>query len=88
MGGILAPWTERKYKKKAARLASARVDGDEKGDISESARGKDMRWTEGDAEPKKGEEGLRKGERYLLKDFNGLVKVSLIVCRVDDRLGK
>jgi len=32
---------------------------------NEKGKGKD---------PKKGEEGLRKGERYLIKDFNGLVK--------------
>ena len=33
-----------------------------------------MEWTEKDGTPKKGEKGLRKGERYLLKDLTGLVK--------------
>ena len=33
-----------------------------------------MHFKEGDAKPKKGEPGLRKGERYLLKDFSGVVK--------------
>ncbi|WVW81393.1 hypothetical protein I302_103385 [Kwoniella bestiolae CBS 10118] len=79
VGGIIAPWTNRHYKKKAARLAKARVEAEEKGGsddagAGESGRGADMRWTEGDPTPKKGEEGLRKGERYLLKDFSGLVK--------------
>ncbi|OCF60041.1 ABC transporter [Kwoniella mangroviensis CBS 10435] len=79
VGGIIAPWTNRRYKKKAAKLAKARVEAEEKGGsddagAGESGRGEDMRWKEGDPIPKKGEEGLRKGERYLLKDFNGLVK--------------
>ncbi|OCF41123.1 ABC transporter [Kwoniella heveanensis CBS 569] len=80
VGGIIAPWTGRKYKKKAARLAQARTAAEEKGGAEvggEGGRGDDMRWTEGDDEKKKkkGEEGLRKGERYLLKDFSGLVNV-------------
>ena len=33
-----------------------------------------MTFNEGDSKPKKGEPGLRKGERYLLKDFSGVVK--------------
>ncbi|WVF72570.1 hypothetical protein IAT40_007387 [Kwoniella sp. CBS 6097] len=78
VGGIIAPWTGRKYKKKAARLAQARNAAEEKGGAEvggEGGRGDDMRWTEGDSVPKKGEDGLRKGERYLLKDFSGLVNV-------------
>ncbi|WWD19932.1 hypothetical protein CI109_104404 [Kwoniella shandongensis] len=76
IGGIIAPWTNRKYKKKAIALASARVEGEEKGGgpSGDAARGEGMSWQEGDNEPKKGEEGLRKGERFLLKDFSGLVK--------------
>lgn len=77
VGGIIAPWTGIKYKKKAAKLAAARVDAEEKGDSGEggqSGRGKDMVWSEGDGKPGKGEEGLRKGERYLLKDFSGVVQ--------------
>ncbi|WWC85443.1 uncharacterized protein L201_000306 [Kwoniella dendrophila CBS 6074] len=77
VGAIIAPWTGRKYKKKAAKLAAARVEAEEKGGADnggESGRGDDMRWKEGDSTPGKGEEGLRKGQRYLLKDFNGVVK--------------
>lgn len=33
-----------------------------------------MAFNDGDTTPKKGEPGLRKGERYLLKDFSGVVK--------------
>ncbi|OWZ67668.1 hypothetical protein AYX14_01471 [Cryptococcus neoformans] len=67
---ILAPWLRRKYRKKAALLAAARSDlpGAEKGD------GDVMVWRPGMPMPKKGEPGLRKGERYLLKDFSGVVK--------------
>ncbi|KAK8853503.1 hypothetical protein IAR55_004210 [Kwoniella newhampshirensis] len=75
VGGIIAPWTGRKYKKKAAALASARVEGEEKGGPGgEGGRGAGMSWQEGDDEPKKGESGLRKGERFLIKDFSGVVK--------------
>lgn len=77
MGGILAPWTTRKYKKKAARLASVRVAAEEKaglGSEGESGRGEGMVGKEGDPQPGKGEPGLRKGQRYLLKDFCGLVR--------------
>ncbi|WRT63331.1 uncharacterized protein IL334_000236 [Kwoniella shivajii] len=77
VGAIIAPWTNRKYKKKAAKLAKARVEAEEKGNggqPDESGRGADMRFNEGDETPKKGQDGLRPGERYLLKDFSGLVK--------------
>lgn len=75
VGAIIAPWTGRKYKKKAQKLAAARVEGEEKGAPGgEGGRGGGMSWSEGDHEPKKGEEGLHKGERYLIKDFSGLVK--------------
>ncbi|WVR04900.1 hypothetical protein IAU60_001912 [Kwoniella sp. DSM 27419] len=72
VGGIIAPWTGRKYKKKAAKLAAARLASEDKDGADDGK--KDMMWSEGDPTPKKGEPGLRKGERYLLKDFNGLVK--------------
>lgn len=75
MGGILAPWTTRKYKKKAARLADARIELEEKGRSGgEGGRGDGMIWRQGDPTPGKKEAGLRKGERYLLKDFSGVVK--------------
>ena len=75
MGGILAPWTTRKYKKKAVRLAAARNENEEKGAPGgEGSRGDGMVWRDGVSTPAKGAEGLRKGERYLLKDFSGLVK--------------
>ncbi len=75
MGGILAPWTTRKYKKKAARLAAARTEGEETGaPRGEGGRGDGMVWRDGDPTPGKNESGLRKGERFLLKDFSGTVK--------------
>ncbi|WWC57723.1 uncharacterized protein I303_100257 [Kwoniella dejecticola CBS 10117] len=77
VGAIIAPWSNRHYKKKAAKLAKARVEAEEKGGAGEGGeggRGDDMRWKEGDPTPKKGEEGLRQGQRYLLKDFSGLVR--------------
>lgn len=75
VGGIIAPWTNIKYKKKAAKLAEARVQGEmQDGAVDQGGREKGMRWEKGDEKPKKGEPGLRKGERYLIKDFSGLVK--------------
>jgi ABC-type glutathione transport system ATPase component len=74
VGGIIAPWTNIKYAKKKARLAEARQAAEEKGGGSDGARGEDMYFKDGDKVPKKGEPGLRKGERYLLKDFSGCVK--------------
>ena len=75
LGGILFPWKARSDKKKVARLMEARVDAeDQGGDGAETGRGEGMVWSEGDSKPGKGEAGLRPGERYLLKDFSGLVK--------------
>ena len=76
IGAIIAPWTNRKYKKKKAALAAAKVAEDEQGGAGdEIARGEGMVWDEKTGkQPKKNEEGLRQGERYLIKDFNGLVK--------------
>ena len=77
MGGILAPWTGRKYKKRAIKLAEARVVHEEKGGAEvggEGGRGHDMVWTQGDTDPGKKDAGLRSGERYLVKDFSGLVR--------------
>lgn len=74
VGGIIAPWTGIKYKKKAAKLAAARAETGGGGE-GESGRTDDMVWNEKDGQKKKkGEEGLRKGERYLIKDFSGLVR--------------
>jgi hypothetical protein len=73
VGAIIAPWTGRKYKKKAARLAEARVAAMEKGG-DQGGRGEDMYWKKGDPVPGKNEPGLRKGQRYLLKEFSGVVK--------------
>lgn len=74
VGGIIAPWTNIKYAKKKARLAEARLAAEEKGGGQDGARGEDMYFKDGDKVPKKGEPGLRKGERYLLRDFSGCVK--------------
>jgi len=71
VGAIIAPWTNAKYKKKAAKLAEARVGQSEKGEA-----GGDMFWKKGDPTPGKKEPGLRKGQRYLLKNFSGVVKPS------------
>ncbi|KAK4687938.1 hypothetical protein P7C73_g2176, partial [Tremellales sp. Uapishka_1] len=75
VGAIIAPWTNRKYKKKAKALADARVAGEEKGGVEgQGARGDGMVWQEGGPKLGKHDEGLRQGERYLLKDFSGLVR--------------
>ena len=84
VGAIIAPWTNRKYKKKAAKLAAARVEGEENGGAGgQGERGDDMAYHSDDdhSEGKKSKksksnkkEGLQKGQRYLIKDFNGLVK--------------
>ncbi|KIR36661.1 ABC transporter [Cryptococcus deuterogattii MMRL2647] len=70
MALILAPWLRRKYRKKTALLATARSElpGAEMGDDDV------MAWRPGMPTPKKDEPGLRKGERYLLKNFSGVVK--------------
>jgi len=74
VGGIIAPWTNIKYAKKKAKLAEARLAAEEKGGQQDGTRGHDMYFKDGDKAAKKGEPGLRKGERYLLKDFSGVVK--------------
>ncbi|ORY27081.1 ABC transporter [Naematelia encephala] len=77
MGGIIAPWTNIAYKKKAAKLAAARRDVEEKGSGTtggQEERGSDLVWNESMGTPGKKEPGLRKGQRYLLKDFSGLVR--------------
>lgn len=58
------------YRKRTALLSAARSDlpGAEKGDDDV------MTWRPGMRTPKKDEPGLRKGERYLLKNFSGVVK--------------
>lgn len=75
VGAIIAPWTGIKYKKKAAKLAEARVQAEQEGAVGDEAgRDKTMTWSKENGKPKKGEDGLRKGERYLIRDFSGLVK--------------
>lgn len=58
------------YRKRTALLSAARSDlpGAEKGDDDV------MTWRPGMRTSKKDEPGLRKGERYLLKNFSGVVK--------------
>jgi energy-coupling factor transporter ATP-binding protein EcfA2 len=68
MGSILAPWTTTKAKKAAAARVKAKS-------VTESGHQPDhMSWNDQMARPGKGEPGLRPGERYLLKDFSGLLR--------------
>jgi ATP-binding cassette subfamily G (WHITE) protein 2 (SNQ2) len=73
LGAILFPWTTRKYRKKAQKLAEARTDGETAppSNMSYSPSSSDAKSSK---KLKKGEDGLRKGERYLIKDFSGLVR--------------
>ena len=72
LGGIIAPWTGRKYKKKAATLATARMEGEENRSRGEGSAG--TSWSEGDKRPGKALSKLKQGERYLIEDCSGLVK--------------
>lgn len=69
LGAIVAPWTVIKQKKKVEAYAQS---------VAEKAAAQPgfepMAWQKGMPTPKKGEPGLRKGQRYLIKDFNGLLK--------------
>ncbi|ODO07726.1 hypothetical protein I350_03300 [Cryptococcus amylolentus CBS 6273] len=71
MSTILAPWLCRTYRRKASQLATVRSDLPNAETSEEDA----MSWRPGLVKPAgKRDPGLRKGERYLLKDFSGLVK--------------
>jgi ATP-binding cassette subfamily G (WHITE) protein 2 (SNQ2) len=65
LGSIITPWVGFKARKQAAKRAAQR---------SSNEAGEDMAWTKGMTRPGKKEPGLRPGERYLLKDFNGLLQ--------------
>jgi ATP-binding cassette subfamily G (WHITE) protein 2 (SNQ2) len=63
LSSIVAPWIGYKARKRDEKAKNAGVEG-----------GSDpMIWTEGMAEPGKKEPGLHPGQRYLLKDFNGIL---------------
>jgi len=65
LGSIITPWISYKAKKRAARLMARR---------NSTEAGGGMAWSKGMPTPGKKEPGLRPGERYILKDFNGLVR--------------
>lgn len=67
MSSIIFPWTGIVAKRKAAKLQQ-RSANPEEGDPKDS-----MVWTNGKEKPRKGEPGLRPGERYILKDLNGML---------------
>lgn len=67
MGSYFAPWTLINAKKKAARLAADQAEA-EGGAIRNG-----MVWEKGMGTPKKGQPGLRPGQRYLIKDFSGVL---------------
>lgn len=69
LGSIFAPWMGAKAKKRAAQTAAMRAEA-EGGLISEK---ESMAWVKGMPKPKRGEPGLRPGERYILKDFSGVL---------------
>lgn len=62
------PWTVVQQKRRTERLMAALR---EKEPVSDADA---MSYQKGMPVPKKGEPGLRKGQRYLLKDFTGLLK--------------
>jgi ABC-type multidrug transport system ATPase subunit len=68
MTSILAPWTTARAKKEAAKRASQRVEAE--GGLPKE----DMAWHKGMNMPSKAEPGLRPGQRYILKDFSGLLR--------------
>ncbi|KAK8853032.1 hypothetical protein IAR55_003733 [Kwoniella newhampshirensis] len=83
LSNILAPWLQIKRRKTAARLRAAReaektanlnANANASSNVGSSVEHDGMSWTPGSKKPKKGEPGLRPGERYLLKDFSGLLK--------------
>lgn len=65
LGSIVTPWIGYRAKKRAARIASQR---------SSIEAGDGMAWSQGMSKPGKKEAGLRPGERYILREFNGLLK--------------
>lgn len=69
MGAIVAPWTVAMQKKKVEAYTAALREK-----AGEVPNGDSMHWVKGMHTPKKGEPGLRKGQRYLLKDFSGVLK--------------
>jgi ATP-binding cassette subfamily G (WHITE) protein 2 (SNQ2) len=69
LGNILAPWKAIKANRHRARLAAERSEHE--GGITS---GPDcMAWVQGMSKPSKAEPGLRPGQRYILKDFNGML---------------
>jgi ABC-type multidrug transport system ATPase subunit len=68
LGAIFMPWTVAKQKKRTERLMAALREKQPAPDADA------MNYQKGMPTPKKGEPGLRKGERYLLKDFSGLLR--------------
>ena len=62
------------YKRRAKALAAARAPANQ-ADGGESGHNGDLMGVQSRNEPKKGEPGVRKGERYLIHDFSGVVKV-------------
>lgn len=69
LGAIVAPWTVAKQKKQVERYTTELREKN-----PNAGGGADMHYMPGSKKLKKGEPGLRKGERYLLKDFSGVLK--------------
>lgn len=66
MSSIIFPWTNIIAKRQVAKLQ-------EKTSSSEDGPSDGMVWTNGMEKPEKGQPGLRPGERYILKDLNGVL---------------
>lgn len=69
LGSIIAPWIGYKAKKRTAQLATQRSGTEAAANDSEA-----MVWVKGMPKPEKNEPGLRPGERYILKDFQGVLQ--------------
>ncbi|WWC95636.1 hypothetical protein V866_002501 [Kwoniella sp. B9012] len=83
LGTYLLPWQTLKYRRKVELSSSTKksdkmptFNGDKEASEAHTPTrdGDRMVWSKGDPIPSKGQEGLRKGEHYLIKDFSGLVK--------------
>lgn len=70
LGTLLTPWVGMKAKKRIAKQAAERSNTE--AGIANDADA--MSWVQGMPKPGKKEPGLHPGERYILKDYSGLLR--------------
>jgi ATP-binding cassette subfamily G (WHITE) protein 2 (SNQ2) len=70
LGSLITPWVGIKAKKRSAQYAAERSNTE--AGIANAADA--MSWVQGMPKPGKKEPGLRPGERYILKDFKGVLQ--------------